>query len=1260
MNAAQKDTTRITIRGNWDLGVMEKQIKEHLFYCKMWGDLNISPDEYNHIKTRIAGTLGSNPTSSEVRTLFRKYPVVMVTDIISFTLYEFDNNEFWSGWEKRYNIDIGINMRSEIGRIVREVFTEFNFEITRDDGLTNITPILCQAGIPSACFDKLFDILDSTLNSSYFISREIVSELMGYRSHLIDAPVKRYFKLHTERAVELIVHLREMMHAIGNLSLEIGEVPEMTGVQQRIVNRYAKWSSEITKIGNKSRKSTQYYFSPKLVYDQIRGICLFVPEQTLRQDSIYKLRWTIILDNDMENRKNFYSQVYNTNGRNYTLAANIPIEFASTYIIELRDDNDDSVLLTTAWTVDGSGSENDIFVFNESGFILSEKQRHISRKGTVIVFDPKRTKITETHNINKFDIDLPKNWSRLQAFCAYPTEKDARLTIKNLNEVICIECKRSFDVDLMQQGTLFDEKYGDREVPVYIRFPTVEVNGDIENYNQILFNNWQVVIIHRLSNTKHTAVLSELAFKVHGDTLYFSLDAYGQEYYSGMYGIYDLKIFDGKKQKYLTFYLSPKFEYMAHIEDIQSDRSLRYRRAFFYVQKNDSATLEFENKSEITILLASKKGTNWLEISTASKRAYINGNVIFKYNDINLKIPFRKTVRKVEWSFWDEKEFDLKDIGRTKQFYIEDLKKNEWRLALHFTDLAERYDAVTLVLESADSRQLQNKEIVVDGFGNCSVNLQLYQDTIRENLLPQRLMLYISKGNEDYVPICIAIIRSFVQLKNPKYRMNKEQAIVYWDKNDDKKLLNKKLEITSLYNSNIELITYPFVENPKKFRDHNGTVVEGIILAKPLDDGSYFIDAKEDMLFSFFDEGEQVIPIYDHSHILCVNGKRVLEKLFSSQSKNVMDWLSATITALNSLEWITDLLQKLRIKIEQDTMVFEANRCSPLLFSLLINSGEKSNLESKIKLKVKELCIVVNDFLIENTDRIEILKLLLESSISDSDCKNIINELQLYLFRPNGSVVFEKLLVQRMWDINDKMAILMNVRNCVSNNSIDIDRVLNRIGSESLKEFVKITPNAKCCSKDWSDCIELIISSKCKCDYAKFACSTRTWGDGNEYAKLFVADKRKKGQWIREIPTENHTDGYEILGKNYLTLIFELTPDIPNISTKQYIEGAQKEIYKVDNLTSKYTHLFQRTYSVIEKRLGDNAGSQRLFYSIGCASILEALSTKRIINSVDLREMLPFWRNAFGAFSELVYRDLILSEVYILFYKTERGNQKCR
>ncbi len=1253
METTLTGTPRITIRGNWDIGAIEIHIKDYLSQCEMWGDLNISWEEYDHIKSRIAGALGSNPTAKQAITLIRRYPIVMVTDIISFVLYEYDNCEFWSGWASRYNIDIGTNNQTEIGRMVRDIFEKYNFKVIEDGGYVYVTPILCQAGIPSVCFDKLFDILDCTLNSSYFMARELVNELMGYRNYLIDVPVERYFKLHTERAIELIVQLREMIHTVSEVSIACADVPDVPGVQLRIVKRYAIWSAEIKKLGTKSRKTTQYYFSPKLVYDETKGVCLFIPEQTLRQDSIYKLKWTIISNGNVESEKTVYSQVYNDKRRNYTREANVPIDFANTYTIQLTDNDDDSVLLTSPWIINGLGKENDILTFNESGSLLPKTQRYISRKGSVVVFDSSRATIIEIHSINKIDIDLPKSWAGFQAFCAYPAEKDARLTIQTSSEVVNIEAKHSFDIELVQIGTLFDEKYNGNETPVYTRFPTVEIIGNIDNYYQALFNNWQVVIIHRLSNTKHTAMLTELGLKVYDDHVQFSLSDYAQEYYVGLYGAYDLRVYDGKTRKYFTFYLSPKIEYIAHIEDIQSDRYFENSRAVFYVQKNEAITLEFENRSGINVLPAANRGADWQEISTTNRPAYISGQVIFKDSDGLQKIPFRKTIRKLEWSFWDERENDVMEIGKSKQFNIEDFKKTTWRLALRFTDAAERYDAVKLVLEAANSEQLQSKNIVLDGFGSSSVTLNLFQDTMAAYLLPQRLMLYITKGYDDYLPICIAVVKSFVQLKNPKYTISHDRPTVYWDPGRENELLNKRLEFTSLSDLDMEPLKYSLNEKVRRFKDKAGKTFEGLVLDQPLRDGIYYVDAREDLEFSFFEDEEQAIPVYDREHIICVNGKHVIEKLLNSKSNQVIDWLSGTAIALHKSEWLIVLLKKLRDQVEQGEMIFNPKGCAPLLFSLLINSGEKSNLAIDIKLNVKAVCELISDFLITNTDRLEILNHLLESSIPDSDCQIIISELQLYLFCPNNSVLLEKSSIQKMWDLNQYMAILMNVRNCVSNSSVDIDRVLSKIGYESLKEIIKISPKADCDNQDWTDCLERSLSGQCQCNYVKFECSKRVWGDGLEYSTLFVADRR--GNWSRQTPNESHTDGYEIFGKTYLTLIFEITPENQDAATKKYVEYANKEMYKSENLTLKYAPLFPDFHKVLKHRLADSAGSQRLFYHIGCSSALAALSTRKAIASADLQELLPFWKNAMGAYPELVYRDFILAELYILFTNGRRN-----
>lgn len=1243
MDIIQNSTLRVTILEDWEIDVVEKHLESHLKQCTIWGDLNINYKEYEYIKAKIDNFFGDSPTILKLKHLIRQYPAVIVTDMINFILFEFDNNKFWNGWASRYNVDLSHNNQAEIGRMVLTIFEKFNFEIIEDGGYAYVTPILCQAGIPSVCCDKLFDIFDSTINSMHFNAREIVNELMGYRNYLIDAPVERYFRWHTEKAIELIVQLREMMRSVGELSgIESSEIPEVLGVPQRIVSRYAHWTAEIKRIGRRSRKNTQFYFSPKLVYEETKGICLYLPEQTLRDDSIYKLRWSIS-SVDLERDKIVYAQVYNHDGRNYTLETYIPLASASRYTVELYDDDDDANPLTNSWTIEVFANNGDILAFNEAGSLMSPTQRYISRKGTIIVFDS-RTTIEQIHNTNYVDISLPRSWAEFQAIRVYPSDKDAFLSLNTADEIYRVECKPSFDLELEQTGILFDEKYNYKETPVYTCFPAVEISGDIPNDSQAIFNNWQIIISHRFSNTKHVVLLSELSLAIAGDNARVSLANYAQKYFANIYGAYELRIHDGKTTlKNFTFYFAPTIRYIAHIEELRSDRSFERKNAAFYVHKKDSSFLEFEPGSGINVLPVASKSNDLIEISTTNKQAYIYGSIIAKDGQ---RIPFKKTIRKLEWSFWDERENDVKDVGKTKQFYLEDFKATNWRLGLHFTDAWEQYDSIKLVLETADHKQLQSKDINVDNFGNCSITLNMFQDTIAQHSLPQRLMLYITKGYDDYLPICIAVIRSFVQLNNPKYTMFKDNPLIYWDKIQGNQLLNKRLELISLDKPFEEPIQYTLNEAIKSFKDKEGKVFEGILIGNPLQDSTYYIDAKEDIEFSFFDDEEQEIPIYDNNHVLCVNGKGILEKHYATNTNNIAAWLSAVVTAQNRTDWISELTERLKERIERRKMVFVASECSPILFSLLINIGEKSNLALEKKQKVQEICTLINDYVITNSDRLELLKFLLDSSVSNEDCKKIISELQLYLFCPNDSIVFDKPLLHRMWDINEQMAILMNLRNSVTALSVDIDRVVGRIGSETLGAIIRFNHNESCGSNDWFECFERIIGNKCNCKNVSFENSKRVWGDGSEYSKLFVSDKR--GNWSREEPEDHHTDSYHIFGRNYLKLIYDLTPEIQDDKSKEYTKLAKKEIYKVEELSAKYTPLFHNLQYVLQNRLGDGSGLHKLFYQIGCASILNALATKKVIDPTDLQELLPFWRYATANYAELVYRDLIMSELYAL------------
>ena len=1236
------------IRTNWDIGVIEYTLKEHIGNCEIWGDLDLSIDEYRNIMNRIIGILGHQPTALEVKNLFIKYPVTMVSDIINFVLFEFDNNDFWSSWANRFNASLAANNQTEIGSMVREIFKKYSFEIIEDGGFTYVTPILCQAGIPCACYNKIFDILESTLNSPYFATRELVDELRGYRKYLIDAPVERYFRLHTERAIDLITGLREMMHSLGGVSsFDNDSLPYFAGVETRIIKQYVEWRAENKCRGYKGRKSEQYFNPPKLVYDTCKGICLFLPGQVLRQDMIYKLQWKITCNDCVETITEF-SQVYNIEGRNCTNEKYVPVDFANFYTIELFDADDTSKLLTSAWRVGGINEDNPVLVFNELGALLSQK--FISRKGTIIVFHSEQTNISDKQGVQELiSIDLPKSWSNARAFKVYPAEKRASITLNICGEKTKIECKHNFDFEFMQSGTLFGEKFSTREMPVFVKFPIVEISGDVDEYNKSIFDNWQVSIIHRLSNIKHTVMLSEIGIMQYCDCVRFSLADYANEYYEGLYGPYEIKIYDGKTRRDLPFYISPAIEYSGIIENISEEMPLFRQKAGFYFKNIDTVDVEFENG--VKVISASTRGIGWNKAFTESRGAFINGQIGFEYAGNKYKIPFKKTVRKLQWQFWNEIKNELEEYG-TKLFYSNQMKDERWRLALHFTNVKETSEFYQIVLESSSGEPLQSKDLAIDGEGNCIVTMNLFRDTIMAHRLPQRLMLHLSNGNDDLPPICLAVIRNFVELHNPKFTVSKERPIIYWDKGND--LTGKKLKLISLSGSELEMLEYP-LDDMKTFKNKVGIIHEGIIIRKILPDGAYRIDVIEDEDEIFFeDDIQNTVCTFDKERILYVNGKQLLDELLKKDDASLYEWLSAGVVSLCKIDWIDVIANKMQKQIEKQMFNFDIDKCTGLLFFLLLATNDKSNLNDDIKEKVRDICESVNLWYITDYDRLEILKRLIDSNMTDNECLFIIEALQLYLFKSNGTLHFDKRCMQRLWELNENIAVLANIRRCTVDVATDILRISNHINSEAFEQIIKFSPDNVCKTSEWLNCFENVLGDKCRCDKMKFECSKRVWGDGYEWSNLFA---NVKSNYKLELipPDDSHTDGYVIMGTNYLTLIYTLFTQKSEESSSAE-KKAMQDAFKVENLLAKYNSIIPDTHTVLRKRIGDGAvGWHKMFYLIGAAAILEALASAKRIDPSDLRELLPFWKNAIKAFPKLVYRDLIVSELSVIF-ENERGN----
>lgn len=1244
MEVVTKSTKRLAIRANWDINVIEYNLKEQIGICEIWGDLDLSIEEYNNIKSRILGVLGNYPTGSEIKRLFSKYPITMVSDIINFVLFEFDNNDFWSSWANRFNVSLSTSNQAEIGSMVRGIFKKYNFEIIEDGGFTYVTPILCQAGIPCACFNKIFDILDSTLNSPYFVAREIVDELRGYRNYLIDAPAERYFRLHTERAIDLISGLREMMHSLGIVpSFDNESLPCYAGVETRIIQQYVEWCGEHKSRGYKAKNSEQYFNAPKLVFDSCKGICIFIPGQILRQDMIYKLQWKITCDDG--EIINSFSQVYSIDGRNCTNEKYIAVDFANTYKIELFDADDTRRMLTNAWLINGINEENPVLAFNESGTLMPQK--FISRKGTTIIFDLKQTHICDKHGVQDFiDIDLPKSWLNVRAINLYPAEKGASIEFNTCGKRLKIECKRNFDIDFMQSGTLFDEKFTMKETPIFVKFPTVEISGDVEDFHKLTFDNWQVSMIHRLSNIRHTVMLLEIGIIQYCDGVRFSLSDYAKDYYEGLYGSYEIKIYDGRMRHSLAFCMAPAVEYSAIVENINEKSLFHKQKSGFYFKNIDTFEVEFENGTKI--IPKPTRGTGWNQVLTESKGAYINGQIVFEFMSNKYKVPFKKTIRNLQWQFWNETQNELEEYG-AKLFLSNELKNAKWRLALHFINIKEIYEKCKIVLESSSGETLQDKEIAIDSYGNSIVTMNLFQDTITDHKLPQRLMLHISKENEDLPPICLAVIRNFVELRNPKLTVSKDRQIIYWDKGND--LSGKKIKLISLNDPTQGMLEYQ-LDNISTFNGKEGIMYEGIIISEVLPNGVYRIDATEDEDGFFFDDDiSNTIYTFERERVLCVNGKQLLDQLLKKDDATFDEWLSASIISLCKKEWVDIIAIKMQNQIEKHKFDIDIDKCTPLLFFLLLATNDKSNLSGEIKEKLIGICESINLWCISDYDRTEILKHLMDSNMDYNDCLLIIEALQLYLFKFRKVPIFDRLCMQRMWEINENLAVLANIRKCTIDAKTDLLRILSHISFEAFEQIIKFSPNAACETSEWLDCFENVLNERCRCEKMKFELSKRVWGDGNEWSSLFA---KVKSEYKLIPPDNSHSDGYEIMGANYLNLIYTLITR----KSEEAISAEKKAIhdaFKVENLISKYNPAFTNIHTVLRKRTGDGAGdSHKLFYLIGTTAILEALASSKKIDYCDLREILPFWKNAMKAYPKLVYRDLIVAELSVMF-RNERS-----
>lgn len=280
------------------LRLLEKSIKGMLPECKLWGDLPYTKEDYTKLHELLVSYVEQEAKADSFVDLMVRFPYCTITDLIRFLLYEFDGDAIWPIWFNQFDVEATGLLQSKVGQSIRRIFELHNFEIVEDGGLKYLTPILYQAGVPNFTLRHLYDILYYTIGSPYFSELEFYEEVTGYRSYILDRTGVRYFK-EQERALDLISEVRSIIESADEYE-SIDEFSSDHEFNKRYLEEFFSWKKCRKTAIRSSNGRNFYYVSPKLIYDEFKGVSIKLPPQIISDDSIDMVRWSIKCEDNGE------------------------------------------------------------------------------------------------------------------------------------------------------------------------------------------------------------------------------------------------------------------------------------------------------------------------------------------------------------------------------------------------------------------------------------------------------------------------------------------------------------------------------------------------------------------------------------------------------------------------------------------------------------------------------------------------------------------------------------------------------------------------------------------------------------------------------------------------------------------------------------------------------------------------------------------------------------------------------------------------
>lgn len=316
---------------NFSLGAIEANITNLIKECEIWGDLDLSFEEYEILTQKI---LDAANGKTDILQMQKSYPLVNITHAVNLAVHE-EYEDFWNTYSEKLGVDINSNEKIILSKNWKLIFEKLGFnKFNSDIRDLSMMMVLSQVGIPNSEIEDIFDIIKYSNMEDSFNPEVLIDELTSWRSYAVGLATKSYIKLYPERAAKFFIEINELVTLTENIAIDQEKYGE------RVISKFNEWKVKEKYMGRKRPKNTEVP-TPYIRYNQKDNqFSIVLPPYSVKSQYAHYMNYKIV-DSDY----NCYegNVIIRSDGQGrYINQQIIPVHAARAYSVHWFEDTDDT------------------------------------------------------------------------------------------------------------------------------------------------------------------------------------------------------------------------------------------------------------------------------------------------------------------------------------------------------------------------------------------------------------------------------------------------------------------------------------------------------------------------------------------------------------------------------------------------------------------------------------------------------------------------------------------------------------------------------------------------------------------------------------------------------------------------------------------------------------------------------------------------------------------------------------------------------